>query len=254
MKRCPKCGEMKPFELFSVSKQTKDGFHGHCRACVSIAHKASYALRGKASWVGNSQCVRCDRLLPKSMFAKHGRSCLECLSFEAEQHAKHLKQCNDCQQWLPHDKFQPSKIGVYRTQCRACTNAFQLGRRDKTRARLLMREYGITTDMYDELVAKQDGKCPVCLEVLEPGNRSYHVDHAHTGVHAGRIRAIVHSECNRFVLWMHDDPAQLRAAANIIENPLTDWYVPGKPQSEKRGELARNRRAANQLKTERTTK
>lgn len=248
MKRCPKCTETKPLIAFSKSSTTLDGYHGHCKQCVAAALRASYAKRGKKSWTEESQCVRCDRLLPKSMFAKHGRSCSDCLEYERQQHAIGLKQCNLCSEWLTHDKFYVGKIAVYRTACAECTRAYARANPDARRAKTLMKEYGMTTAMYDELVAKQGGKCPVCLGSLEPGNRSYHVDHAHTGVHAGRIRGIVHSECNRVVLWMHDDPTQLRNAANLVENPLTDWYVPGKPQSEKRGELARARRAASQTK------
>jgi len=234
MKRCPKCGNTKPVEMFARSPKNRDGRHGHCRECSSSATRQAYAVRGKLSWMTESECVRCKRLLPKSMFAHHGRSCSGCLAFEAEQHAKNLKQCNKCQEWLTHDKFQPSKLSTYRTNCRACTNAFQFGRRDKTRAYILMREYGITVEQYDELIHRQGGKCPVCSIPFESDNRSYHVDHAHSGVHEGRIRAIVHGECNRSILRDHDDPAQLRAAADIIENPLTDWYVPGVPYNQRR--------------------
>lgn len=234
MKRCPKCGETKPFEAFSKAAKNKDGLHGHCKACVSERNKNLYAQRGKKSWMTESQCVRCNRLLPKSMFDKHGRSCRDCLAFEDEQHAKGLKQCNSCHGWLTHDKFHPSKIKVYRTTCKECTRDVHEGRKDKARESRLKKEYGITLAQYAELVAKQGYKCPVCEKPLEPGNWSYPVDHSHGGPDKGRIRGVVHRDCNRFVLWTHEDSTMLRNAANLIDNPLTDWFVPGPTYNENR--------------------
>ena len=104
-----------------------------------------------------------------------------------------------------------------------------------------MKEYGITGEQYDELVAKQDSNCPVCLTVL-PTDRSGHVDHAHSGPFKGRIRAIVHSECNRAILRDHEDSAILRRAADLIDNPLTNWMVPGLPSSEVRKEARKQRK------------
>ncbi len=170
------------------------------------------------------------------MFAKHGRSCRDCLDHEERQHALGLKQCCDCQEWLTHDKFQPSKLKVYRAQCRECVSAQHAGRKDKARNTKLKKEYGITGAQYDELVAKQGGNCPVCRLPLDPNSRSHPVDHAHGGAHAGRIRGVVHRDCNRFVLWTHDDSTMLRNAAELIDNPLTNWYVPGVPTNQRRAE------------------
>ena len=236
MKYCPRCKTEKPFAEFSRATANKDGYHGHCKQCVSTRNKQVYAERGKHSWRYDSRCVRCERILPKTMFAKHGRSCRDCLDHEERQHALGLKQCCDCQEWLTHDKFQPSKLKVYRAQCRGCVSAQHAGRKDKARNTKLKKEYGVTGAQYDELVARQGGKCPVCKEPLDPNSRSHSVDHAHGGAHAGRIRGVVHRDCNRFVLWTHDDSTMLRNAAELIDNPLTDWYVPGVPTNQRRAE------------------
>lgn len=234
MKYCPSCKIQKPLDDFSRSKHTKSGYHGHCKQCVKDRNRLTYAERGRASWTTESQCVRCDRLLPKAMFEKHGRSCKDCLAFEETQHAKNLKQCNDCRQWLTHDKFHPSKLKVYRTQCKECTKNVHQGRKDVRRAYHLKKEYGLTVEQYDEIVAKQGHKCPVCEEPFESGNRSYPVDHVHDGVNKGRIRGVVCTPCNRFVLWTHEDSKRLRNAANLIDNPLTDLFVPGPTYNEGR--------------------
>jgi hypothetical protein len=96
-----------------------------------------------------------------------------------------------------------------------------------------MKDYGITLEQYDELATKQGGNCPVCLEPLPPDRGGY-VDHVHSGEHKGKIRAILHGICNRFVVWEHVDSGALRRAADLIDNPLTDWMVPGRPSSEVR--------------------
>lgn len=115
---------------------------------------------------------------------------------------------------------------------------YQLRRRNYN----LKKEYGITLEQYKELLAKQDHKCPICLGAFEPGNYSYPLDHAHGGKHKGRVRAIEHNDCNRFVMWMHEDSAQLRRAADLIDNPLTDWVVPNPTLNERRREKERNLR------------
>jgi hypothetical protein len=40
-KRCPKCGEIKPFTHFNRSSKTQDGLAPRCRACVNASRRAS---------------------------------------------------------------------------------------------------------------------------------------------------------------------------------------------------------------------
>lgn len=42
MKKCSKCNETKPLELFSKSSKTKDGRHTWCKSCFSIYEKLRY--------------------------------------------------------------------------------------------------------------------------------------------------------------------------------------------------------------------
>ncbi len=97
---------------------------------------------------------------------------------------------------------------------------------DTRRNRELKKNFGITLDQYKQLLALQNHHCPICAQKFEPDNYSYPVDHAHAGKHRGKIRAITHGECNRQVLGAHDDSTQLRAAADLIDHPLTEWLVP----------------------------
>lgn len=239
MKTCPRCGGTKPLDAFSKQTKSKDGRYPYCKICASARHREAYKARGRDSWLNDKTCNRCNQLLPRTAFdpAPNGRlkaQCRTCALEEERYTAQHLKQCNICREWLPHSRFHPSKLKYPRVGCVECTRQQTKGYAGARRAYILKKEYGITVEQYDELVAKQGGKCPICSVPFEPGDRSNPVDHAHAGPHSGRIRAILHNDCNRFVMWMHEDSRQLRAAADLIDNPLTDWYVPGVPHNQRR--------------------
>jgi len=42
MKKCRKCGELKPSESFYACKNTKDGLHSYCKTCFKAANDANY--------------------------------------------------------------------------------------------------------------------------------------------------------------------------------------------------------------------
>jgi len=48
MKRCSKCGAVKPYAEFNRSGRNKDGYHSYCRDC-SKAHYRNNILRHKAN-------------------------------------------------------------------------------------------------------------------------------------------------------------------------------------------------------------
>lgn len=50
MKRCSRCGEEKPFELFSLNKQTKDGRFAWCKPCAKETHKEWVARNKERSY------------------------------------------------------------------------------------------------------------------------------------------------------------------------------------------------------------
>lgn len=248
MKTCPKCKETKPFEAFSRQTKSKDGRYPYCKECARVKVRAMYRARGKRSWMEDKTCSWCRVLKPRTEFRKtnDGKVVSRCLVCEAEIAAKealNLRRCNLCREWLPFEAFHASKLRFPNIACRGCarTQMTQPAYRVRQRAYLLMKEYGITLEQYDELVVKQGGNCPVCLEPL-PTDRSGHVDHAHSGPFKGRIRAIVHGHCNRTILHDHEDSAILRRAADLIDNPLTDWMVPGLPSSEVRKEARKQRK------------
>jgi hypothetical protein len=231
MKTCTKCGATKPLDNFPNEARRSDGKYPWCRPCLSKHRKDRYEKRDRKFWITNKVCPRCKRDLPREQFRKFYQGtlhtwCVECEDEVTFFEANGFYQCGSCMEWKSTTEFYPSKRHKHRSQCIACGKSYHVDNKDAIRNRSLQKYFGITLEQYKELLFIQNGKCPVCLKRFEEGNFSYPVDHAHTGPHRGRIRAIVHDECNRFVLWLHEDGAQLRAAARLIENPLTEWVVP----------------------------
>lgn len=231
MKTCPLCKIAKPVDDFPKQTKSKDGRYPYCRVCTSARHRLMYAARGRKSWLEEKTCSWCKKQLPRADFRKFddGKLHSQCTTCEAEVQAEEARGhrfCNICRRWMEPTEFHPSKLRYKHIACKVCvraqTNSYGVRRRNYQ----LQKDFGITLDQYKQLLAHQDFHCPICRKAFETDNFSYPVDHAHAGPFKGRIRAIVHEECNRYVLWLHDDAAQLRNAADLIEHPLTEWMVP----------------------------
>lgn len=248
LKRCASCKEEKPIDAFVLQRSSKDGHYPYCRSCVKKRQDARYARRPRSRMDSHKICTWCRNDLPRSDFrrtdeGKYHARCASCEDHIAAQEAKNLRRCNICYEWLPHASFHPSKLRFPNVACRSCVQAQTKKPEYRLRARSyqLQKEYGLTVTQYDELVAKQGGNCPICLKPLPPDRGGY-VDHVHSGKYKGKIRAILHGVCNRFIMWEHEDSGPLRRAADLIDNPLTDWVVPGKPSSEIRKQTRKHKK------------
>lgn len=65
----------------------------------------------------------------------------------------------------------------------------------KTRAAHLKRCYGVTVLWYEEMLAKQDGRCAICKKAHRTGRRLA-VDHCHK---TGKVRWLLCVGCNAHV-------------------------------------------------------
>lgn len=73
------------------------------------------------------------------------------------------------------------------------------------RARL-KHAYGITPEQWEELFARQAGKCPGCATLLGRGITT-HVDHCHS---TGEVRGLLCRKCNLAIGHAADRPDVLR--------------------------------------------
>ena len=71
-------------------------------------------------------------------------------------------------------------------------------------------EFGIDTDLYEQLLASQDGHCALCP--TRPKTRRLHVDHDHR---TGMVRGLLCYACNRMLTTKATREWLLRAAEYV---------------------------------------
>jgi len=232
-KTCTKCKIEKPLDEFSNEAKRKDGKYPWCRLCLSLHRKERYTKTPREYWITHKVCSKCKEWKPREEYKLYSNKnihyrCIACENKEIDLANKNLSECSSCNKIKPLEQFYKSRIKKTSRQCIECHKAYHSSKEGyaKRRNSALIKYFGITLDHYKQLLEKQNHKCPICLKDFEENVYSYPVDHAHGGPNAGVIRAILHDYCNRFIMVKHTDPDQLRRAADLLENPLTDWFVP----------------------------
>lgn len=232
MKVCSKCKTEHSLDNFTKEKSRKDGLYPWCKPCLKKHKQDRYIRRDKKFRISHKICSSCKEDKPRSEFAAWDSSrnlkdkCISCETEQQEHKALNIRKCSSCKNILHIDKFYQSRQNGTRKTCIDCLNkqlqqpCVKEYRRDKN----LKKFFGISLEQYRELLKKQNHICPICLKPLE--GISNPVDHAHRGLHEGKIRAILHDRCNRFVMHSHHDSGELFRAAVLIDTPLTDWVVP----------------------------
>lgn len=182
------------------------------------------------------RCRICNELKPLSDFYRmagmrdgHRNECKACnLAQQAERHRRDPEPKRErARRWAQDN---PERRAARAREYRAS------GRKEMAdRKSYLKRQYGLSVEGYDAMLASQDGVCAVCSRPPTPGI-SLHVDHDHE---TGRIRGLLCFRCNNALGDMEDDPVLLRAAARYLEPP-----VPRDSSIECRLEELRSRRPA----------
>ena len=102
----------------------------------------------------------------------------------------------------------------------------------------LRAKYGITLQQFEELLAKQNNKCFICLKDQSEESRRFAVDHDHI---TGEIRGILCGFCNRRLIGRHRDADKFERAAMYLRQG-TGLFVP--PKKKKNTRNKRNRLSA----------
>lgn len=85
---------------------------------------------------------------------------------------------------------------------------------------LLQRNFGITLEDYNALLAAQSNACAICQKLngscIHSGERTKQlaVDHDHE---SGAVRGLLCNDCNRAIGQFREDPELLRKAADYLE-------------------------------------
>lgn len=153
------------------------------------------------------------------------------LAERADLHERGLKRCDHCREVKPEADYHRLKAGSFglNPRCKPCRKAqqaesWQRRKRGETRGpaqphwrnRRVQQDasrrknYGIEPAEYDALVLASEGRCDLCGEVMPDPC----LDHDHAD---GRIRGLLHDECNRGLACFRDDPEKLRAAIAYLD-------------------------------------
>lgn len=98
--------------------------------------------------------------------------------------------CNSCEVKRQQNKYSKTKL--------------------KYRSNSIMKKYGLTVELFDELIEKQNYRCMICQEQTE-----LVVDHCHA---TGRIRGALCRSCNTGLGMFRDNPIFLDKAKEYLAN------------------------------------
>lgn len=187
-KECSRCHVTKPLTDFNPRTERARGVRPRCRACEAELHRAWYQENRRKQAAGLVQ-------IPQE------------------------KWCGRCQQTKASKEFGRSAIfpDGLNPSCRACVNAY--GRRyaaewkkanpEKVYRQHLRYVYGVSGEIYDAMVAGQNGRCAIC----SGQSKRLQVDHCHV---SGSLRALLCARCN----------TQLgRLEEKIMKNPQFMRYI-----------------------------
>ena len=137
------------------------------------------------------------------------------------------KTCNGCKNELPLERFS-RRLNGYQHLCKPCQSVYQKNyvRRNDPKARALanrkwrlMKEFGITVEQYDAMLAEQNGVCAVCKQ---PESLIHHltqkpsplsIDHCHS---SGKVRQLLCNRCNTTLGKVADNPDLLEKLAAYL--------------------------------------
>jgi len=103
---------------------------------------------------------------------------------------------------------KPERLTEYRREYRPRPD-----RKAADRASYLMRKYGITPDLYDEMLEAHDGVCAICRQP-RPDERTLHVDHDHA---TGEIRGLLCFRCNNAIGDFREEYELFLKAADYLD-------------------------------------
>lgn len=189
-----------------------------CVACGITFAPKNYSTRKYCS----RDCYNAYRASPRtvcdqcgiSFAANRNKRCSQACrdAWRASPRERTEKHCPACETTKPLSEFQPgskkaSWDGLH-GYCRPCEQ-------QRMRAYMIQRNYGITVEEYERMLADQGGVCAICgtSEASPGGKKAWAVDHDHA---TGEVRGILCNRCNTGIGQLGDDPDRLVSAAAYL--------------------------------------
>jgi hypothetical protein len=164
-KRCPNCRLEKAVDAFGLRKRSPSGRKSWCRACEAVGQRHRYRSR-----LTVAVCIQCGRQAAVAGTVL----CGACTARRAQQRLNR-KAAGVC------DCGAPVLPGL--ASCARCLEV--------RRVRELAQN-GLSTEDYQKLLTRQDGRCAICRRRCGRGRRLA-VDHDHA---TGRVRGLLCFRCN----------------------------------------------------------
>lgn len=190
---CSKCG--KP----------REGYTGHqtyCRQCTNSRNREE-----------RPPCTRCGE---RPRLHGHGSLCKQCSGTCA---SCGKKQC-ECERHYQREYKRTNKTRTLQQQ-RETRDRLKLQdpqrAATKERRKGLSKNYGITPEEFDTMLAAQNDRCAGCGRTAEEAGGRWprlHVDHCHR---TGRVRGLLCHGCNVAIGHARDNPQTLRNLAAYLE-------------------------------------
>ena len=217
-RQCTKCERHRPISEFGSRSR-----FNQCPACrdTAAARRLADTRRRRAQAVelevasGIKTCIQCRFALPRDRFHK-----------DRKRPDGRFPYCKSCRSertgQLDPDRKRYQSEDDFLVVVEANDNA-----RRKSRDYYLRRNYGITTDYYEWLLAQQGGVCAICEKSPEEANHStsskfLDVDHDHSCCPAaasgcGRcVRGLLCGKCNNALGHFDDDLDLIQAAMDYL--------------------------------------
>ena len=132
------------------------------------------------------------------------------------------KRCSQCLESKAVSEFHANRSAATGLDysCKSCRSALYDGG-GKSRARSLLRKYGLTMSQYDALLVEQGGACAICQE-CPSDERSLSVDHDHSccpgAATCGEcVRGLLCAPCNSGIGYLGDSAERLARATNYLQ-------------------------------------
>ena len=179
-------------------------------------HTKSRTHRG-----GKYKCKRCKEVFTK-IAGDSATICDRCRN-----------HCVRCDTLLTDETASECSVNRKRYYCKQCIVETTTLTRDKLKQRdyELNRNYGITQNEYEQLLAAKNAVCWICSR--PPTNTRLHVDHKHEKGEKKRnprekrvrVRGLLCWQCNGAIGKFKDNPELMRKAADYIESKLAQQVL-----------------------------
>lgn len=223
MKRCSKCGEMKPLDEFHNDKWSKDGKQARCKACRKV-HDATRTTHDKKPTQPipvTKMCAGCGEEKPLDAFAhRHKRGNVvprsRCRACEkAERLARYAANPEPNLTATKARRVRnPEYFREYMRRWRA-NNRNRINELVARRSERIRNAPVVEQIDRDAIVARDNSTCYLCGRQLATGD--IHIDHvvplSRGGTHTADNLRVACQHCNN------------RKYNKLLEE--LDWYIPG---------------------------